>query len=366
MGASLRRRRALLIGAGVCCAVFSFVSLGGFLLGFPGDQAPADRLAASIEKIHLGEGLTLSGQEPMDAAERTAYLAKLRRRREMVKLLCSVAPNDKRLPGFMVEDWTYTASAVTLKDAYSDAQKVLRESPGPGVEEAARFYVARTAIDFPRFAGRSWKQDPLAVAKEMFLDRYPRSEFAPELLWEVSQHARSVAGRLAPLKQILRDFPDRDGNYAIRDMVANRDYQRTAPRLGSSISLDFRDAISGKRIETKGKVVLLDGWASYCASCVARFPELRDLYATYRHNGLEIVGIAMNDKRAGGLDMVRYYLSKHPCPWPQFYEGGYGAFCSRWSIVGGTLFVLDRQGRVVAKDPGPNELARLAKRLTSA
>jgi hypothetical protein len=100
-----------------------------------------------------------------------------------------------------------------------------------------------------------------------------------------------------------------------------------------------------------------------CASCVARFPELKELYSRYHRQGLEIVGVAMNDERAGGMDMVRYYLSKHQCSWPQFYEGGFRAFCSKWGIVGGTVYVLDKSGRLVAVNPDPSTLESTIKRL---
>src|SRR5690348_5027548 len=50
--------------------------------------------------------------------------------------------------------------------------------------------------------------------------------------------------------------------------------------------------------DTRGKVVLLDFWASWCAPCKASFPEMENLYEQYGPRGFTIVAVSVDEKRA--------------------------------------------------------------------
>jgi thiol-disulfide isomerase/thioredoxin len=50
--------------------------------------------------------------------------------------------------------------------------------------------------------------------------------------------------------------------------------------------------------ELRGKVVLLDFWATYCAPCIAALPELQSLHSTYAGRGLAVVGVTVDDRPA--------------------------------------------------------------------
>ncbi len=65
--------------------------------------------------------------------------------------------------------------------------------------------------------------------------------------------------------------------------------------------------------ELKGKVILLDFWATWCAPCRESIPHLVQLYKTYRQNGLEVFG--MNVDR-GDVDTVRRFVKSMDIPYP--------------------------------------------------
>jgi peroxiredoxin len=55
--------------------------------------------------------------------------------------------------------------------------------------------------------------------------------------------------------------------------------------------------LSGKTVrlsDFKGKVVLIDFWATYCIPCADAIPEFQKLYETHRDKGFEIVGISID------------------------------------------------------------------------
>jgi len=94
----------------------------------------------------------------------------------------------------------------------------------------------------------------------------------------------------------------------------------------------------------KGKVVLLDFWATWCAGCKQEIPWFIEFHKRYRAKGLKVVGVSMDD---GGWKVLKPFLRKRPIPY-QILLGDDPA-AKRFSI--GALpetFLIDRRGRLAA------------------
>ncbi len=69
----------------------------------------------------------------------------------------------------------------------------------------------------------------------------------------------------------------------------------------------------------KGKVVLLDFWATWCGPCVAELPNVVNAFGKYHAEGLEILGVSLD--REGTEQKVADFTKQKGMPWPQVYDG---------------------------------------------
>ena len=137
------------------------------------------------------------------------------------------------------------------------------------------------------------------------------------------------------------------------------------PRQGQLATEVALPSLSGDTLllsSLKGKVVLLDFWASWCGPCRSSNRELTKLYPKYKNKGFEILGVSLDDEQA----KWKTAIVKDKITWLQVNDpGGWDAKTAmRWNISAiPTSFLIDKEGKLVAMDLAGKELEKALKYL---
>ncbi len=140
------------------------------------------------------------------------------------------------------------------------------------------------------------------------------------------------------------------------------------PRIGEPFPDFSGKDLDGREVrlsDYKGKVLLIDFWATWCGPCLHELPNVLAVHKAHHDAGFDVVGISLDhDRRA-----LEHFLKdeKTALPWRTIFDGGgWGAeLAQRFGIQSiPSTFLLDREGRLVATGlRGPMLGSRVARML---
>jgi thiol-disulfide isomerase/thioredoxin len=182
--------------------------------------------------------------------------------------------------------------------------------------------------------------DDFVKAARALQKEFPQRDEAYQALWIAAsvtdpETARGIAGEI-----IAGSAPDEEKEQARRLL-------KRLDAIGKPMDIQYT-SIDGRQVDLakmKGKVVLVDFWATWCPPCVAEMPDVKATYEKLHDKGFEIVGISLDVDK----DALAGFVKENGMPWPQYFDG------LRWSnkLVAEfgitsvpSMWLVDKQGNV--------------------
>jgi thiol-disulfide isomerase/thioredoxin len=266
---------------------------------------------------------------------------------DRAKAFYTAFPSDSHALEAKMQEFQFTSLALQIGAKDQQARlEALEKSllADPGLSDKQRFSLRENDVERAAKAKESegeaaamaeFEKGARALQKE-----FPKEPGGQKMLLEVASGSDPAKAR-----GILQEIAANPASEEVREAAA--DQLKKLDAVGKPVEVQFT-AVDGREVDSsklKGKVVLLDFWATWCPPCVAEVPHVVATYNKLHDKGFEIIGVSL-DKEKGSLTQ---FVAEHKMPWPQFFDGQYwqNKYARQFGIESiPAMWLLDKQGRL--------------------
>lgn len=229
------------------------------------------------------------------------------------------------------------------------------KSEKPNTEEA--FGASATEFQVNYLSGRKLK--PEAADKLFALAKAePKNPMIGRMVSSLYMLKQNLAGEdeaVAFLESAIKQLPN------AAEVKSWKGKLQTRPGQVMTIAGPTLSGTTFDMASVKGKVVLLDFWATWCGPCIQELPHVKEAYEKFNKKGFEIVGISLDQQR----EKLESFVKDKEMGWPQIIfadakeMGWQNPVARQYGIESiPAMFLIGKDGKVVkAKLRGPGALA---------
>ncbi len=343
--------RNVMIAVGLVVVVVA----GGMLVAGRSKEAPVDAVAASAQikdegTKALGEPPTANVTLPPGANASAVYAALTEQIKTVSQQAMSSEAPDLRTRAFMEIE----AKLIAFRKAYPGTPEALDAAFQLGTME---FGMQRPDQALPYLV------EFVAKANESLHEQVGYARFYLAEIYRGQGKYDAAEGEYKLVISKYKDVNPRLTQYAqtnLDGLTAERKIAVGAEPVAFSVT-----SIDGKKLspaDYKGKVLLIDFWATWCGPCVMEMPNVKSVYSRYHAKGFEIVGISLDQSR----DKLDAYLQQQQIEWPQYFDGKWWSndVAVKYGITSiPTTVLIDRKGKIRYKTLRGKQLEKAVQEL---